>query len=423
MNRRTWTGVATAFLGGAALTGWLWVQGAVEPGFLRYQPVLEARRPAGTQSAALPLGALVDPVRPEAPGFPRWTAKPAEPFAPVLARLVPRPYTGPRVPRPEHVRGIYLTGWVAGLAPRFAELVRLVDATPLNTMVIDVKDDEGTLTYRMHLPPGLDPGQQTVKVADPDRLLATLREHRIYSVARLVVFKDQVLPKLRPELAVQRPDGTPFRDRAGFLWADPYDHRVWEYNVAVAKDAASRGFAEIQFDYVRFPDVPKTTPLVFPAQDGRSKAEVIRDFLAYARRELAPYGVKVSADIFGLVTTVRDDLGIGQNFEAVASVVDWISPMAYPSHYALGEFGLPDPDARPYETVYLSLRDAVRRLRAANLKTQIVPWLQDFSLRHPYGTAELLAQVKAAAELGIDDWYLWNPRNRYTEPALRQLGG
>lgn len=387
---------------------------------------MQVRQPTDTPAVALPLGALVDPARLEEPGGPRWSAQPA--YSPTsaplfLKRLVPQPYAGPRVPRPEHVRGIYLTGWTAGLAPRFTELVRLVDATPLNTMVIDVKDDEGILTYRMHLPPGLDPGQKAAKVEDPDRLLATLQEHGIYAIARLVVFKDQVLPHLRPDLAVQRPGGVPFRDRAGFLWADPYDRRVWEYNVAIAKDAASRGFAEIQFDYVRFPDVPRTTPLLFPSQDGRSKAEVIRDFLAYARRELAPYGVRVSADIFGLVTTVRDDLGIGQNLEAVASVVDWVSPMAYPSHYARGEFGLSDPDAQPYETVHRSLRDAVHRLQEAGLKTEVVPWLQDFSLRHPYGAEEVLAQVKAAADLGIDDWYLWNPRNRYTETALRRLEG
>lgn len=343
-------------------------------------------------------------------------------FDPARLDLFPPPAPGERVPRPDHVRGIYLTGWVAGLSERFASLVRLVDETALNAMVIDVKDDEGTLTYRIHFPPGFDVPAQTVKVADVDRLLATLREHGIYSVARVVVFKDQFMPKVHPEWAVRRPDGSVFRDRAGFRWLNPYDERAWEYNVAVAKDAAARGFSEIQFDYVRFPDLPKTVPLVFPGRDERSKAEVIRDFLAYARRELTPYGVKVSADIFGLVTTVKDDLGIGQNLEAVASVVDWVSPMTYPSHYAFGEFGLRDPDAEPYTTVYLSLRDALRRLKAARLETKVVPWLQDFSLRHSYGEEQVLAQVKAASDLGIEDWYLWNPRNRYTEQALHRLG-
>lgn len=399
----------------------VWWSGSGVPPQLAAGRVAEPR-PAvqGGAGPVLP-GALLDPARPESAGELR-PDNPGLSFAPGKDHLFPKPFTGPRVARPDEVRGIYLTGWIAGLSSRFERLLRLVDETPLNTMVIDVKDDEGTLTYQIHLPPGMGPGPQTVKVADIDALLQTLQEHGVYTVARIVVFKDQSLPKSRPELAVLRPDGTVFRDRAGFTWLNPYDRRVWEYNVAVAKDAASRGFGEIQFDYVRFPDVHKSVSLVFPGQDERTKAEVVRDFLAYARRELLPYDVRLSADIFGLVTTVKDDLGIGQNLEAISSVVDWVSPMAYPSHYARGEFGLPDPDADPYATVHKSLRDAVRRLQASNLPTGIVPWLQDFSLRHPYGAEQVLAQVRAAADLGIDDWYLWNPANRYTEAALYRLG-
>jgi hypothetical protein len=374
---------------------------------------------AAGRSLAAP-GPFFDPARPEEAGTVRLS--PASSFAPNPGDFFPSLLPGERVPRPEHVHGIYLTGWIAGIPRRFGQLVDLVDSTSLNAMVIDVKDDEGTITYKTHLPLGLDAGPQTAKVADPDRLLATLQQHRIYSIARVVTFKDQVWPRLHPELAVHRPDGSVFHDRAGFMWLSPYEKRVWEYNLAIAKDAAARGFSEIQFDYVRFPDIPKSLALSFPGQDERTKAEVIRDFLAYARRELAPYGVKVSADIFGLVTTVKDDLGIGQHLEDVASAVDWVSPMAYPSHYARGEFGLTDPDAVPYETVYLSLRDAVRRLREARLEAKVVPWLQDFSLRHAYGEEQVLAQVKAASDLGIEDWYLWNPRNRYTEAALRRLG-
>ncbi|MGE5554562.1 MAG: putative glycoside hydrolase [Betaproteobacteria bacterium] len=402
-------GIAAALVTGLILGLW-WT------GWTTQSPRPERR----VTQPATPVGALFDPVHPEQAG--RLVLTPFDsPFVPDWDSLFPPPYDGPQIPRPEQVRGIYVTGWTAGLTSRFNQLVRLVDETPLNAMVIDIKDDQGILTYRMPLRPGLDVDQQTVKVADIDALLATLRAHRIYPIARLVVFKDQLLPKAHPEMAVQRPDGRLFRDRAGYLWANPYDRRVWEYNLAIAKDAASRGFAEIQFDYVRFPDIHRSVPLVFPVHDERTKADVIRDFLAYARQELRPYNVRLSADIFGLVTTVKDDLGIGQNLEAVASAVDWISPMAYPSHYAPGEFGLRDPDVEPYRTVYLSLRDAVRRLKAAGMATEIVPWLQDFSLRHAYGEQEVLAQVKAAADLGIDDWYLWNPANRYTASALRRL--
>lgn len=407
-------GILVAAVGAA----WFVVAAAHRERAASSRPASAAPRSRQAQGALV--GALLDPARPDRVGtLPLATSALSFDGS---DRLVPRPFRGERPARPDPVRGIYLTGWVAGLSGRMNALLRLVDETPLNTMVIDVKDDEGTLTYRMTLPPGVGPGlKSSVKVADIDALLKTLRGHGVYTVARIVSFKDQVLPKSRPDLAVLRPDGSVFRDRAGFKWANPYSRQVWEYNVAVAKDAASRGFNEIQFDYVRFPDVPKSLTLVFPGQDDRSKAEVIRDYLAYARRELLPYGVKVSADIFGLVTTVKDDMGIGQNLEAVASVVDYVSPMAYPSHYARGEFGLANPNAQPYQTVYLSLRDAVRRLKAAGLDAGLVPWLQDFSLGYPYGPGEVLAQVNAAAELGIRDWYLWNPANRYTEAALRRL--
>jgi hypothetical protein len=233
-----------------------------------------------------------------------------------------------------------------------------------------------------------------------------------------VVFKDQVLPNKRPDLAVHNAEGRVFHDRAGFVWADPYSKSVWDYNVAIAKEAAKVGFSEVQFDYVRFPDVNRNLKLIFPAADERPKAEVIRDFLGYAKEQLAPTGVKVSADIFGLVSTVKDDLGIGQHLESLGEVVDYLSPMVYPSHYALGEYGISDPDAAPYTTVYKSLKDADRRLDAAKAPAKLVPWLQDFSLRHHYGPAEVRAQIKAAQDLGIDEWYLWNPSNKYTKDAL-----
>lgn len=286
-------------------------------------------------------------------------------------------------------------------------------------MVIDIKDDQGTLTYRSSVPLAVELGQSRFKVQNIRELLSLLYAHRIYPIARLVVFKDNVLPRRYPELAVQDERGRVWQDKKGLTWTDPYNRRVWEYNVELAKEAAALGFREIQFDYVRFPDVPRNTTLIFPAQDGRSKVEVIQGFLRYARQELRPYGVKVTADIFGLVTTAQDDMGIGQRLEELAEVVDYLHPMVYPSHYAPGEYGLADPDAVPYTTVKLSLSDALHRLSGRPGSARIIPWLQDFSLYHVYGPAEVRAQIKAAQELGLNEWFLWNPRNEYTVTALQ----
>lgn len=323
-----------------------------------------------------------------------------------------------RIARPEHVRGIYLTGWVAGLGSRVQDLVNLIDTTELNSMVIDVKDDDGALSFKTAIPLAYQIGSNVSKIGDINSLMSTLKSRKIYTIARVVAFKDQVLPHKRPDLAVRAADGSVFRDRAGFVWADPYSKVVWDYNIAVAKEAARVGFSEVQFDYVRFPDVHRSLKLSFPSADERPKAQVIRDFLAYAREQLAPTGVKISADIFGLVSTVKDDLGIGQHLESLGEVVDYLSPMVYPSHYANGEYGIGNPDASPYITVYKSLRDADRRLQVAKAPAKLVPWLQDFSLRHRYGAAEVRAQIQAAQDLGITEWYLWNPSNRYTKDAL-----
>ncbi|HBR24427.1 MAG TPA: hypothetical protein DD782_07715, partial [Firmicutes bacterium] len=151
--------------------------------------------------------------------------------------------------------------------------------------------------------------------------------------------------------------------------------------------------------------------IIYPFATGQSKAKVIQSFLAYAREELSVYGVVLSADVFGLVCSVPDDLGIGQQLELIAEEVDYICPMVYPSHYYRGTYGIENPNVKPYETVYKSLTDAMQRIEGKRAKLR--PWLQDFSLGHPYGRAELQAQIKATEDAGIDEWLFWNPTCRY----------
>lgn len=313
-------------------------------------------------------------------------------------------------------KGIYLTGYTAG-SSRFSELVRLVDDTELNAMVIDIKDDSGWVTYRSTLAVVKEAKADTYMIPDLDRVLATLREHDIYSIARIVTFKDPRLALHRPDLAVHNSQGGVWHDRTGAAWLDPYNREAWDYAVSVAREAAMKGFREIQFDYVRFPSDGNTKDIVYPKYDGRIRADVIADFLAYAREQLAPFHVFVSADIFGLIPSVGDDQGIGQYWEKVVPPLDYVSPMAYPSHYAPYTYGLKDPDVAPYDTVSNTLEDGIRRLGSQPL-SKIRPWLQDFSLRHRYGAAEVRAQIRAAQEQGVKEWLLWNAGNVYTKDAL-----
>ncbi|NLM38167.1 MAG: hypothetical protein GX202_08585, partial [Firmicutes bacterium] len=330
--------------------------------------------------------------------------EPAPEPEPPFARVTP-------APMPEEVRGIYATGWVAGTPSLFQSLLRFFDATPVNSLVVDIKDDTGKLSYRSAVPMVNLLGAWENKIADAQKMLQTLQQKKVYPIARLVVFKDPYLAEKRPDLALKQPNGEVWRDYKGLAWVDPHAREVWDYNIQIAKEAVKMGFPEIQFDYVRFASDGNLRNCVYPYADGSSKEDVIREFLLYARAELEPLGAVVSADIFGLVCSAADDLFIGQKLEKIAEAVPVISPMVYPSHYAKGSYGLADPDRRPYETVLRSLEDARRRLKDYPVKLR--PWLQDFSLGNTYGPAQIQAQIRAVYDAGVREWLFWNPSCRY----------
>lgn len=312
-------------------------------------------------------------------------------------------------------KGIYMTGWIASVPSYRNHLISLIDRTELNTIVINVKDDEGILT-------GDDLGVTLARTIHASRNLvnlyefvAQLNKHQIYPIARIVCFKDSVLVRHRPDLAVKTANGQPWRDYRGQVWVDPYNREVWQYMVDIAKGAAVLGFREIQFDYVRFVSDGNLRTAIYPSQDGFKKEDNIVNFLAYAKNELVSYNVFLSVDVFGLSATASDDMNIGQNFEKIASIVDYICPMTYPSHYAHGTFGYPNPNANPYEIVYRSMTDGLKK----NPKAKIRPWLQDFSLGAPaYTATQVIAQKKAVYQAGIKEWLLWNASNRYHPDAL-----
>lgn len=328
------------------------------------------------------------------------------------------------LPPKVQVKGIYLTAYSAKNPKTFGELVGLVDRTELNAMVINVKDDWGYITIDMDHPLAQAAGAIDPQFKDGKEFTAFLRSKGIYSIARVVTFKDSFVPKYRPEMATASTRGGIWRDYNEVSWLNPYDKGAWDYLVKVGKAAALAGFDEIQFDYVRFPTDGNMSLLTYPGKDSREQMQVIADFLTYARKELRPYGVWVSADVFGLVTSLYDDLGIGQHLEEISEGVDIISPMVYPSHYIPGNLGLSSPNAMPYETVYRSMLDAKGRWEKAGQTGKVVmrPWLQDFSWGHPYGPKEVRDQIQATYDAGYNEWILWNAANVYTEAALKPAG-
>ena len=319
---------------------------------------------------------------------------------------------------PKTIKGIYLTGWVAGLSSRFNRLLYLVNNTELNAMVIDVKNVEGEISYNSQLSLAKKFDANVNKIRDLKGILQKCKENNIYTIARIPVFKDK-------KLATDSKYALKFYDKnndkneiiASKIWLNPYSREVWRYNVDLAIEAAMLGFDEIQLDYIRFPafvNLDRYNLAVAPAD---SKVEIINDFISYAKTRLGEYGIPLSIDVFGL-TTSGSDLGIGQDFSSLAAKVDYISPMVYPSHYAPGAYGLAVPEKEPYFTIFKSMQDAKRELDGRSEKLR--PWLQDFSLRYVYGVKEVRDQIKAAKALGLDSWLLWNPSSRYTWQAFRR---
>ena len=318
-------------------------------------------------------------------------------------------------------KAVYLTYYGIGDRTLRESALQLAKETEINSLVIDVKGDRGVITYKSSIPLASEIGaQKLVIIKDIRGLIQSLREKGIYTVARIVVFKDNLLGAARPELTVKTQDGKIFQDRENLVWVDPSRREVWDYNIDIAVEAAQNGFDEIQFDYVRFPDKKGVRFAVSNTEENRVK--YISGFLAEAKRRLAPYNVFVAADIFGYVSWNLNDTQIGQKIENVASCVDYISLMLYPSGFQFGIPGYRNPVAHPYEIVSLSLKRARERANISSKRFR--PWLQAFKdyafdRRHFYGP-EIRSQIKAAEEFGSDGWMLWNPRNVYKSDGLKK---
>jgi hypothetical protein len=327
---------------------------------------------------------------------------------------------------PSAIRGIYLNAYAAGSRNRLGRLMEMAENSEINAFVIDVKDERG-IRYRSDIELAMELSQpEEVTIRNLGALADTLRARGIWSIARIVVFKDPILSKARTDWSIQKPGGGNWVDRAGNTWVSPWDERVWDYNISIAEEVARAGFDEIQFDYVRFPEPYRRTlpPQVHPRARG-DRTDAIAAFLNEARKRLHPLGVPVAADLFGLTPNTYDDVDIGQQFETLSAVADHILPMAYPSHYLPTHLpGVSRPNRMPYETVFKSVGMAVLRNRRMKdegiLPGRLIPWLQAFNAPwvdrdFPYGPQQLRDQVRAVYDVGLEDWILWHPGSRYEQ--------
>ncbi|MEW5905393.1 MAG: putative glycoside hydrolase [Elusimicrobiota bacterium] len=323
---------------------------------------------------------------------------------------------GPLLAAPGQVRGIHLSSWGSGSAKLRRQTLARINDSVINAVAIALKETDGKI-YIPGVPSAAKYGAYAPAISRPEEMMADFREAGLYTIARIVVFKDKVLPKARPDLAVRTPSGELWRANNGATWTDPYSREVWDYNLEVAKRAVELGFDEIQFDYIRYPTEGNTSLCRYSKPHSpKNGVDNLAAFLAYARKRL-PAGVKISAAIFGLTTSSKDDMGIGQSIHSLAENTDFIYPMMYPSHYNPGEYRLKNPDAEPFKVIDRGLRDARRRLPFADY-AKIRPYLQDFTLRHKYGPQEVRAQLIASRRNYLPSWILWNASNRYNWAAL-----
>lgn len=328
--------------------------------------------------------------------------------------------------KPFKVRGIYIAPSVVPDEERLDELVEYAHRNNINSFVIDLKSDYGFVVYNSEIREVQESGaNENVYITDIKALVKKLDDNNIYPIARIVCFKDGVAGNDN-SIAINQKDGRVWKDRSGMTWLNPYNDKAQDYLLSVIKEAVVLGFKDIQLDYVRFPSEGNMSTINYGEHHYNSKSEAITSFIKKARE--ATGSCEFSIDSFGMITTVRGDLGIGQDLHDLLKVSDVVCPMIYPSHYTRGNFNLDYPDAHPYEVVYSAMKDALKRLDENEDEARYRPWIQSFTagwLKRSYGSnfieygsKEVLSEIQALNDLGIDEWMLWNAASRYPE-----LGG
>lgn len=318
-------------------------------------------------------------------------------------------------------KALYLSYWAADSRELRSHLLQLIKETGMNALVVDLKSVRGDISFRSRVPLTHDVGAQKVRtLRDLSEFIKLLKEQGIYAIGRIAVFKDDALATARRDMAVLSPEGYLWKDRDNISWADPFNQDVWDYNIAIAEEAARIGFDEVQFDYIRF---PAKSDLVFSRENsGENKVAAINGFLKRARERLARYPVMTSANIFGYICWKHKDRKIGQRLVDLADHVDYLSPMLYPSGFPHGVPGYPNPVAHSYETIALSLARAQRLTGLTSVRFR--PWLQafrDYAFdRRSFTSKEVNAQINASDAGGSNGWMLWNAASRFSLAGIQQ---
>ena len=318
---------------------------------------------------------------------------------------------------PIRVKALYLSFWGAGIdSERLNDIIELARTTEINAVVVDVKNEFGLTSYKTGVADALAmKAHRSRTIKNITAFMHKLKEHGIYTIGRIVVFKDDLRARTMPENGLRGVDGALWSNKEELAWVDPFIEANQNYNIDIAEDAARVGFDEINFDYIRFPE---KSDLHFSKENTlSSRVAAINTFLKDAKARLQPYGVFISVDTFGQVSWDKGDTGIGQTVPSLAQYADYLSPMLYPSGFNSGWMGLKDPTSDVYHIVHESLK------RLDIEPERVRPWLQAFKdyahSRTHFKAKKIRGQIDAAEEYGSGGWMLWNPRSRYKDEGLK----
>ncbi|MBI2086863.1 MAG: hypothetical protein HYT69_01705 [Candidatus Zambryskibacteria bacterium] len=323
------------------------------------------------------------------------------------------------LPTPDSLKALYMTACVAATPSWREGLTDLIDTTELNSIIIDIKDYSGNISFET---------SANCYIKDLKEFIGELHEARIYVIGRITVFQDPYYANLHPELSVRsKSSGGVWKDYKGLSFIDVGARPYWDYILEISKEAYELGFDELNYDYVRYPsDGNMEDAQLSWTVSTSTKAEMLESFFSYLRDQLKDTGVKTSVDLFGMTTTVESDMNIGQILERTLPYFDFVSPMVYPSHYPPTWNGFVNPAEYPYEVVKISITRAIEREQALNILNGLAtstpskfrPWLQDFNLGATYDASKVRAQIQATYDTGLTSWMLWSAANKYTEEAL-----
>lgn len=315
---------------------------------------------------------------------------------------------------PIQVKALYLTFWGANINSKtIKKIMKIIDKREVNAVVVDVKSEYGSTSYKTSFAQANSYGawhKRTIK--DMTKFMELMKSKNIYTIARIVTFKDELQASNNPDYAIKKTNGEIWRNHDNMAWVDPFDERSHNYTISIAEDAAKVGFDEINFDYIRFP--AKKGLKLSKESTQKNRVEAINTFLDSAKNRLRKYGVYISVDTYGnILWTKKGDNNIGQTVQSLAEHADYLAPMLYPSGFASGSFGKKNPSSHPFIVIYRSVKHVEHIIKPQRVR----PWLQYFKdyahTKMYYRKHEVNEQIRASDKIGTNGWMMWSPSSKY----------